>query len=272
MITFNDVLRSVEIDPAVVKLVRHQDRRSLYGRTPYDLWRAGAGEFERYQKIQRRPVFDGARFIASFVVAPYNETLFVGLYCIGGRETVPAGMTDPLSGCDVGGLHFYDLSTSTALTEYWGKMVIEWGGAYRAWFQFAAKQDKVVLEIRRRVEEPSFPGLMEFKARLSAFASIPRAWREVLSSVGGVYILVCPKTGRQYVGSAGGAIGFWGRWQDYMQTGHGGNRRMREIPDSDYQVAVLEVTPSSISSDELVAVENRWKEKILSREFGLNAN
>ena len=47
---------------------------------------------------------------------------------------------------------------------------------------------------------------------------------------------------------------------------------MQEIPDADYQVSVLEVASSSTGTDSLAKMETRWKLKLLSRKFGLNAN
>ena len=72
------------IDPADVKLVRHQDWR--HAETPYQLWWRAVGRFELYQQIQRRSVFKGAQWLASFVGTPLNETLFVGIYKVKGRR------------------------------------------------------------------------------------------------------------------------------------------------------------------------------------------
>jgi hypothetical protein len=47
---------------------------------------------------------------------------------------------------------------------------------------------------------------------------------------------------------------------------------MQDIPAADYQVTILEVASSSTGVDALVAMEARWKQKLLSRVFGLNAN
>jgi hypothetical protein len=47
---------------------------------------------------------------------------------------------------------------------------------------------------------------------------------------------------------------------------------MQDVPAADYQVTILEVASSSTSSEPLVAMEFRWKQKFLSRCFGLNAN
>jgi len=107
---------------------------------------------------------------------------------------------------------------------------------------------------------------------LSALASVPLSWRTALASVNGIYLLSCPQSGKQYVGLAHGVGGFWGRCEDYAASGHGGNKRMLDIPASDYQVSVLEVASSSASIDALAKMETRWKEKLFSRQFGLNAN
>jgi hypothetical protein len=104
MIGFNALLQSEGIDPAEVKLVRHQDWR--HASTPYQLWAAADGRFDLYQKIQSRPVFTGARWLASFVGTPLNDTLFAGIYENKGVGKAKRGLIDPVSRDDVGGLFF----------------------------------------------------------------------------------------------------------------------------------------------------------------------
>ena len=270
MITFNSILGNEGLEPTDVKLVRHQDTRHAI--TPYQLWVAGDGRLEIYQSYQRRLAFDGAAYIASFVATPLNETLFVGLYCVKGVGRVPRGRIDPISGDDVGGLHRYRLELTEYLTDYRGRLVIDWGPGFRSWVQRARRKDKAVIEIRRVATDPPFPGFMEFRERVSNLVTVPQSWRTALSSVGGVYLLVSPETGKQYVGAAYGDGGFWGRWEQYVRIGHGGNVRMRQVPPADYQVSILEVVPSSATFDDVMALEASWKRKLLTREFGLNAN
>ncbi len=272
MIQLNTLLRAEDIDPADVKLVRHQDNRYPGRPSPYDLWRKDVALFETYQRIQRRAVFDGARFLASFVGTSDNDTLFVGLYALRALGRVPTGTLDPLSGEDVGGLHFYDLTLSPHLADLRAKLFVVWGPGYRSWVQLANNQDKPVLELRRTVSEPPFPGFRDFRARLDDLVHLPLKWRETLSSVSGIYLLTCLKTRQLYVGSAHGEHGFWGRWSDYVASGHGGNKLLREVPDSEYQVTVLEVASSTVTAAEIVDLENRWKQKLFTRDWGLNAN
>lgn len=272
MISLNSLLRHENIDPAFVKLVRHQDTRYSGRPSPYSLWISARDKFELYQSIQRRPVFHGARYLASFVATPLNETLLAGIYAVNGVGVAPAGLKDPISDQDVGGLNLYDLALNPALCDYRGRLIIDWGKGYLAWMQLAAKQDKEILEIRRDDRERPFPGFLDFRQNLSNLADVPTSWRMVLSSVAGVYLLIHPGDGRQYVGSAQGEQGFWGRWEQYVASGHGGNQLMRELPPADYQLSVLEVASSSATVDQILALEERWKQKLLTRRFGLNAN
>ena len=70
MLTFNTILRCEGIDPASVRLVRHQDTRGP-GPSPYELWRANDGRFEQYQRLQKEPVnFGVGHLLASFVAHP----------------------------------------------------------------------------------------------------------------------------------------------------------------------------------------------------------
>jgi hypothetical protein len=85
-------------------------------------------------------------------------------------------------------------------------------------------------------------------------------------------LLTCPKTSEQYVGSATGEEGFWGRWQDYVETGHGGNVGLKSRNPSDYQVSILEVAGTALTTDEITRMEMQWKAKLQSREMGLNRN
>src|SRR3974390_3652975 len=94
-LTFNDFLGFEQIEPRRVVLVRHQlrkgVRRQLGTLTPYALWRRGDQRFEEYQRIQAIRRFDVGDLVATFVVTPRNETVFVGLSSTDRVESAPAG-------------------------------------------------------------------------------------------------------------------------------------------------------------------------------------
>src|SRR5579885_2201158 len=167
MLTFNDFLNLANVEVRQVVLVRHQlrrrVRRALGSLTPYALWRRRDDRFEEYQRIQAVRRFNAGDIVATFVVTPRNETLFVGLYTTLGVKTAPDGMKDPISGEPVGGLFYYDLRKEPQLDDYAGKLIIDWGEGFRAWAQRAEKNAKPVIELRKEVvsEEP-WPGFRAF--------------------------------------------------------------------------------------------------------------
>ena len=158
------------------------------------------------------------------------------------------------------------------LSEFVGRLFIDWGPGALAWAQYAERNDKAITEIRLIFEEPPFPGFVKFIEPLSSLNKLPATWVSALRSSCGVYLLTCPRTKEQYVGSATGVDGFWGRWQDYVSTGHGGDVGLRSRDPSDYQVSILEVAASSSTLPEIMSMEGRWQRKLQSKAMGLNRN
>lgn len=276
-LTFNMLLREDGIEPRDVRLLRHQ-QASQSGLTPYAIWRDDHSELERYQsaqRVDRRPYFRG-RYWASFVVPPDGSTLFVGVYEIGSHSPVPSDWIDPLhrqTAAQIGrDLDIYDYRRLPAFDGYAGCLKIEWGDGKRSWNQRAHQQDKRIVELTQSFKEPEFPGYTSFICDLGALLNVPASWVAALSAVRGVYLLTCPRTREQYVGSAYGASGFWGRWQSYIVSGHGGNEGLRSRDPSDYQISILEVAGSGAAANDIIAMEQLWKAKLQSREMGLNRN
>jgi hypothetical protein len=83
------------------------------------------------------------------------------------------------------------------------------GPGTRAWVQRAERQNKPVTELRTTFKEPPFPGFLGFLQALSTVDKLPKDWITSLRNARGVYLLTCPNTKEQYVGSATGHDGFW---------------------------------------------------------------
>jgi GIY-YIG catalytic domain-containing protein len=271
---FNSLLREGGLALEDVRLLRHKDRRAARGRSPYDLWCDNRKQFDLYQStqsIENRARLE-ARYWVSFVGTPSDETLFVGIYCVGKRRLLDVDTPMPhMEGVDkAGSCDLYELTIDQALGDLIGRLLVEWGPGDRSWIQRADRQDKLVVELRTAFKEPNFPGFLNFVKPLSELDRLPKSWVTALQSCAGVYLLTCPKTREQYVGSATGVSGFWGRWQDYLQTGHGGNLALKSREPSDYQVSILEVAGTASTRDEVIAMEQQWKRKLQSEDMGLN--
>jgi hypothetical protein len=274
---FNTLLREAGLALHDVRLLRHKDGRSDKGCTPYELWRDARDQFELYQSTMGfagRTAL-GAPYWASFVGTPRGETVFAGLYAVTYQGVLkrdrPAphirGRIEKAGSCDI-----YKLTMQKSFEEFDGKLLIDWGKGTRSWVQRADRQDKRVMELRKEFKEPDFPGFLHFKEPLSKLDKLPKEWIAALQSCKGIYLLTCPKTREQYVGAAHGAESFWGRWQCYVKTGHGGNVGLKSRNPSDYQVSILEVAGTAATTDDILAMEKLWKAKLQSREMGLNRN
>lgn len=276
MLTFASLLDLAGIARSDVRLLRHQDNRYTGFRSPYVLWRDDRPRFEAYQQTQA--IGDAgqlrAPYWASFVGVPGKETLFVGLYAAALVGRLPADRPHPVTGGveQAGTCDLYALDLLPALGDYAGRLWIDWGKGYRAWIQRGDRVPKPVVELRRSFAEDPFPGFAALAINLTEVETIPRSWLEALSSTRGIYLLTCPQTREQYVGMASGNEGFIGRWREYFATGHGGNVGLKSRDPSNYRVSILETVGSSATTSDLLMLEARWKDKLQSREMGLNRN
>lgn len=272
------LLREIEIDPSSVRLLRHYPVLAN-GVVVIDQFHRDRGSllaWQTIQSVQRRPHLN-APYWASFMGTPDGRTVFEGLYRVSRPTPLLETMLDPLDGetipadtCD-----HYDLGRVPELEPYSGRLLVDWGGGAsgkRAWVQRADNQDKPITAILECPFEQPFPGYLAFQHTIAGLDRLSPSWVDHLRRARGVYLLSCPDTGRLYTGSATGLDGFWGRWQNYALTGHGGNHGLMECDTRTFAVSVLQVAGSTATAEEIVADEQVWKAKLLSREFGYNRN
>jgi hypothetical protein len=106
-------------------------------------------------------------------------------------------------------------------------------------------------------------------------------WKTALESVKGIYLITDTHTGKRYIGSAYGDQGIWSRWKCYIETGHGGNKRIHDLIKnagldycrSHFRFALLEQRLSKTPDEKILEREIFWKRILLTRgEQGLNCN
>jgi len=264
-LNFNSLLIEAGIDPAQVRLLRHQTSLPS-GITPFELFDRDRAQFEEYQAYQTHANQSrfAAPYWATFVGRRNGSTMFTGLYCVGQPELVaePYGLATTGEQYPGGVDDRYPLHLADELRDRIGLLYIEWGGGKKAWVQRADNQNKRIVGLYPKEATEHFPGFGSFIKPLSALPGLPLTWQEELARVKGVYLLTCPQTKQHYVGSARGGESFWGRWQQYVRDGHGGNVLLRAREPSDYQVSILEVAGQFDSDAEILALEARWKRKL----------
>ena len=78
------------------------------------------------------------------------------------------------------------------------------------------------------------------------------------------------KAAKGYVGSAYGKESILGRWLNYSASGHGGNEKLKgRRPEN---LRVLQRTSPDMEQNEIWHLEATWKDRLHTREWGLNDN
>lgn len=101
-------------------------------------------------------------------------------------------------------------------------------------------------------------------------------WITALRNQKGIYLITDTSNGKMYIGSAYGDEMILNRWESYVQTGHGGNKALRNLAfkhiKTYFRYSILDIFKSTTESQIIIERENWWKETLLSRKFGYNAN
>jgi len=273
-------LRGLDIH-AKIKLVRHQEAR-------YDiveLYRAG--HLETYQSYQAKPVFDKCSFVVSFMGLERARAQFIGVYSVNGSkpaEEVTLPPDFPYPNMLSGGSLFYDLHALEGFDDLKDRVIIDWGNSTRTWHQWLDENEKDVIEILPKGYVKDFPGYLDFVVTFDELVAISRnpvanrEWYRMLSAAAGIYLIVDSATGMQYVGSAYGQNGIWGRWAQYAQSGHGGNAKLKALLATDahyaryFRFTILHTLPDTMTKGEVIAWEIKYKSKLGTKAFGLNSN
>ena len=121
--------------------------------------------------------------------------------------------------------------------------------------------------------------VLDYNQRKRRFETNNAEWKSKLESCNGIYLILDKKCGKQYVGSTYNRDGIWGRWKQYAETGHGGDKDLKPLlaDDSNYaakyfQWCILETLPLKILDEHAIDRESLYKRKFGTREFGYNNN
>ena len=259
------------------KLVRHKDGRFDLEQLRRDGW------VDLYQSIQRNPVFKNCKYIVSFVGDGGGRAKLIGVYEVQGeRNAVPADFPRDCPFYDIRNEkhYFYPIERVRQFDDLIDRVVIEWTSE-RSWHQLIRNRPVVELYPQGRKLLP-FADYLDFTLsyrQLCELTSKPKAhrdWHASLSVVSGIYMILAENSGEQYVGSAYGLDGIWGRWLQYATNGHGGNNLLKQLTQhSDeypekFRFSILQVLPRTTKKSEVIRWESIFKRKLGSRSFGLN--
>ena len=125
-----------------------------------------------------------------------------------------------------------------------------------------------------------YDAIVSFMLQVTSKDAIPNDdYYNALSVVKGIYMIIDGNTGKLYIGSAYGSDGIWGRWSSYAATCHGGNYELQKLYDENgeeyfykFKYIILQILPMRMSDKEVIEMESKYKNRYLTREFGLNDN
>lgn len=101
-------------------------------------------------------------------------------------------------------------------------------------------------------------------------------WSTALQNQKAVYLLTDKSNGQMYVGSASGEYMLLGRWQSYVNNGHGNNVGLKELSfehiKANFEYSILDIFKSTTDDKLILQRESWWKNTLKTREFGYNKN
>ena len=234
------------------------------------------GKFREWQEYQNNRNFK-CDHIISLIHLGGSDWLFAGIYKV--NSCIPKSNNEKT---------WFEYSTSEllGLDHLAGRAVINFSKDFRASYLNGERyvDQLIVKEIKpERQSIGDFPGYNKVFLPLRGLKTVVRqqlqSWKTALSNVAGIYLIADTMTGKQYVGSAYGDAGIWQRWCAYADTGHGGNKELRNLLRDkgdnyalNFLFTILEVIDLNASMDYVTTRECHWKDALLTRQYGYNSN
>ena len=242
-------------------------------------------EFKEWQEHQTNKNF-GRKYVLSLIYYDKDVWMFAGIYEILASNPLPIQKKNGWKGWK------YKTKLSGKGLDYIGRAFFNYKKEFRASYpvlELNPKYGEPITEMQlshildKRVELADFLGFdsvnIDYKTLKHIVADNLASWKNALSKVKGVYLIVDTSTGKQYVGSAYGSDCIWQRWTEYAKNGHGGNVELRNLLKSkgenhkyNFKYSILEVCNINLGNEYIIERETYWKEVLMSRKFGLNNN
>jgi len=273
-----------------IKIVRHKDNRLAAKGIDLDVVCQTDRElFDSYQFSQGKNILN-RKYFASFLGVENKLAKFVGFYRVNGiiseKEYLKKHPKHTKWLKIFGSAkYYYDIEQIKAkhLEDLYDRVVINWGNSPLTFAQNGLKK-KEVFEILPKGFVKDFNGYLELLLSFNELEKItkePEANREIihkLMAVNGIY-LIRDEEGNQYVGSAYGKEGIWGRWRKYAKTGDGGNKLLKKILKEkggnykyNFHYSILQTLPFELTKNEATGHESFYKNKLGKKALTLNAN
>ena len=284
---FNDLLGKEGIDPKTVLVLRHRPQQREFRKVLPRLAAERPDIYNAYQQQQSlsvEPAMVKADFVASFIGHEAGKALFIGLYRRGQWRPlthneywrVPAniemrafGMLGPVRES----ILWFDLAPTAFYQDWKGRLIVDWPPPERSWWRWADRNRIVVSTIHEQsILDAAMPRWDELRFTWDELKVLPSKWKAALSQWRGIYFIFDENDSKGYVGSAYGTENILGRWLSYAAGGHGGNKELRKRDPTHFRFSILQRVSPDMEPAEIIRLESGWKDRLHTREFGMNEN
>ncbi|MGM0639873.1 MAG: GIY-YIG nuclease family protein [Thermotogota bacterium] len=277
----SEILKIRNINDKKIKIIRNTINRSYIK----ELFNKGL--FEEYQSFQKSDIFKNFDYILSFTEYKGSQSLLYGFYKITNMKILndfPENIKiiKENENWNEGPYYKYEFEKVDSLYDLEGRLIIDWGKSTLSWHQKLLNKEVVQIFPKGYLKEfPGYQNVILSFDELKKITNNPDAnkqWKNMLSKIFGVYLILDKTDGKQYIGSAYGKNGIWERWSQYAKTKHGNNKLLIELLNNyperyrNFQYSILNVLPNSLMKEEVIEKENIAKDKLGSKVFGFNGN
>jgi hypothetical protein len=286
---FNDLLENQSIDPETVLVLRHRPSEPKL-REVFPWLAAERPElFNAYQRIQTLKVEKSmmrASYVASFIGHESGKGLFVGLYRRGRWRPLSyeaywrMRSSKDLRKFGHGGfagereaIQWFNLRLTDCYSDWKGRLVVNWPPPERSWWRWAGRNQFAVHAIHEEsLLDPPMPEWDKLDLTWNQLDVRPSNLQAALRQWRGIYYIFDEENKKGYVGAAFGQDNILGRWLNYAKSGHGGNKKLRKRDPSKFRFTILQRVSPDMESQDVQRLEASWKDRLHTREFGMNEN
>lgn len=175
----------------------------------------------------------------------------------------------------------YEYDTLKEYEKYFGRLIVRFKNKSQNMVRNATSviNDCEIAQILPDVfDNDVFPGYDKVNISWKELSRVitKDSWKTALRNQKGVYLITDISNGKMYVGSAYGEEMILNRWKSYVKTGNGNNEKLKLLDfdhiKANFRYSILDIFKSTTEKESIIQRESWWKETLLSRKFGYNAN
>ena len=175
----------------------------------------------------------------------------------------------------------YEYASLPEYEKYCGRLIVKFKNKSQTMIRLATSvidQCEVEQILPNIFDNDIFPGYENVKLSWHELSRVitKEGWKTALQNQKGVYLITDTSNGKMYVGSAYGESMILGRWQSYIQTGHGGNLGLKEMTTEhireNFEYSILDIYKAKTDDKLIIKRESWWKTILKTRSYGYNKN